>query len=83
MVAPVFRILNYAQGPFFYAAWLGFRIGCADRPIGASVSLQVARADVVLHLSGNSTDGAPGNRTYLPPPSCPGPSGTSGCWKWL
>lgn len=61
MVTPVFRILDYAQALAFYVEWLGFRIDWADRPIGGPVYLQVARADVVLHLSGHPTDGAPGS----------------------
>ncbi|TPG66043.1 glyoxalase superfamily protein [Hymenobacter nivis] len=61
MVTPVFRILDYAEALAFYIEWLGFRIDWADRPAGAPAYLQVARADVVLHLSGHPTDGAPGS----------------------
>ncbi|MGI4886151.1 MAG: glyoxalase superfamily protein [Janthinobacterium lividum] len=61
MVTPVFRILDYAQAWAFYVEWLGFRIDWADRPAAGPAYLQVARADVVLHLSGHPADGAPGS----------------------
>jgi catechol 2,3-dioxygenase-like lactoylglutathione lyase family enzyme len=63
---PVLRIFDLAKAKEFYLDFLGFRLEWAHRfADGAPVYLQIARGDLVLHLSEHHGDGSPGAVVYV------------------
>jgi catechol 2,3-dioxygenase-like lactoylglutathione lyase family enzyme len=63
---PVLRIFDLAKAKEFYRDFLGFRIDWEHRfEDAAPVYLQIARGDLVLHLSEHHGDGSPGACVYV------------------
>jgi catechol 2,3-dioxygenase-like lactoylglutathione lyase family enzyme len=63
---PVLRIFDRAKAKEFYLDFLGFRLEWQHRfADGAPVYLQIARGDLVLHLSEHHGDGSPGAVVYV------------------
>jgi catechol 2,3-dioxygenase-like lactoylglutathione lyase family enzyme len=63
---PVLRIFDIAKATEFYLDFLGFRIDWQHRfADGAPVYMQIARGDLVLHLSEHHGDGSPGATVYV------------------
>jgi catechol 2,3-dioxygenase-like lactoylglutathione lyase family enzyme len=63
---PVLRIFDRAKAKEFYLDFLGFRLEWEHRfADGAPVYLQIARGDLVLHLSEHHGDGSPGAVVYV------------------
>jgi catechol 2,3-dioxygenase-like lactoylglutathione lyase family enzyme len=63
---PVLRIFDVAKATEFYLDFLGFRIDWQHRfADGAPVYMQIARGDLVLHLSEHHGDGSPGATVYV------------------
>jgi catechol 2,3-dioxygenase-like lactoylglutathione lyase family enzyme len=63
---PVLRIFDRAKAKEFYLDFLGFRLEWQHRfADGAPVYLQIARGDLVLHLSDHHGDGSPGAVVYV------------------
>jgi uncharacterized glyoxalase superfamily protein PhnB len=63
---PILRIFDLAKAKEFYLDFLGFRIDWEHRfADGAPVYMQIARGDLVLHLSEHHGDGSPGAIVYV------------------
>ena len=63
---PILRIFDLAKAKEFYLDFLGFRIEWEHRfEDGLPVYLQIARGDLVLHLSEHHGDGSPGAIVYV------------------
>ena len=63
---PVLRIFDRAKAKEFYLDFLGFRLEWQHRfADGAPGYLQIARGDLVLHLSEHHGDGSPGAVVYV------------------
>ena len=63
---PVLRIVDVAKAKEFYLDFLGFRIDWEHRfADDAPVYMQIARGDLVLHLSEHHGDGSPGATVYV------------------
>jgi catechol 2,3-dioxygenase-like lactoylglutathione lyase family enzyme len=63
---PILRIFDVAKAKEFYVGFLGFRIDWEHRfENGPPVYLQIARGDLVLHLSEHYGDGSPGAIVYV------------------
>ena len=63
---PVLRIFDLATAKEFYLDFLGFRLEWQHRfAAGAPGYLQIARGDLVLHLSEHHGDGSPGAVVYV------------------
>jgi catechol 2,3-dioxygenase-like lactoylglutathione lyase family enzyme len=64
---PILRIFDLAKAKEFYIDFLGFRIDWEHRfDARAPVYLQIARGDLVLHLSEHHGDCCPGATVYVP-----------------
>lgn len=63
---PILRIFDVAKAKEFYLDFLGFGIDWEHRfEDGAPVYMQIARGDLVLHLSEHHGDGSPGATLYV------------------
>lgn len=63
---PILRIFDVAKAKEFYLDFLGFRIDWEHRfEPGAPVYMQIARGDLVLHLSEHHGDCCPGATVYV------------------
>ena len=63
---PILRIFDLAKAKEFYIDFLGFRVDWEHRfEDDAPVYLQIARGDLVLHLSEHHGDGCPGAIVYV------------------
>ena len=63
---PILRIFDVAKAKEFYLDFLGFRIDWEHRFEGGLPSyLQIARGELVLHLSEHHGDGSPGAIVYV------------------
>ena len=63
---PILRIFDVAKAKEFYVGFLGFRIDWEHRfEADAPVYLQIARGDLVLHLSEHHGDCCPGACVYV------------------
>jgi hypothetical protein len=63
---PILRIFDVVKAKEFYRDFLGFRIDWEHRfEDGAPVYMQIARGDLVLHLSEHHGDGSPGAIVYV------------------
>ena len=63
---PILRIFDVAKAKEFYLDFLGFRIDWEHRfEDGAPVYMQIARGDLVLHLSEHHGDCCPGATVYV------------------
>lgn len=65
-VVPIFRIFDYKKAIEFYVDWLGFKIDW-EHKFGedSPIYMQVSRDGIVLHLSENHGDCAPGSKAYI------------------
>jgi Glyoxalase superfamily protein len=63
---PILRIFDLAKAKEFYLDFLSFRIDWEHRfEDGAPAYMQIARGDLVLHLSEDHGDGSPGAIVYV------------------
>ena len=63
---PVLRIFDVAKAKEFYVGFLGFQIDWEHRfETDAPVYMQIARGDLVLHLSEHHGDCCPGGCVYV------------------
>jgi uncharacterized glyoxalase superfamily protein PhnB len=63
---PILRIFDLAKAKEFYLDFLGFGIDWEHRfEDGAPAYMQIARGDLVLHLSEHHGDGSPGAMVYV------------------
>jgi catechol 2,3-dioxygenase-like lactoylglutathione lyase family enzyme len=63
---PILRIFDLAKAKEFYVGFLGFRIDWEHRfEADAPVYIQIARGDLVLHLSEHHGDCCPGGCVYV------------------
>lgn len=63
---PILRIFDVAKAKEFYLDFLGFRVDWEHRfEHDAPVYMQVARGDLVLHLSEHHGDCCPGATVYV------------------
>ncbi len=63
---PILRIFDLAKAKEFYVDFLGFQIEWEHRfADDAPVYMQIARSDLVLHLSEHHGDASPGATVYV------------------
>ena len=63
---PMLRVLDVTKAKEFHLDFLGFAIDWEHRfEDGAPVYMQIARGDLILHLSEHHGDGSPGAAVYV------------------
>jgi len=65
-VVPIFRIFDFKKAIEFYVDWLGFAIEWEHKFDETSpIYMQIAKGDIVLHLSEHHGDCSPGSKAYI------------------